>query len=93
MATGIEEDVNLVRPVSGENDGFFTHLRHEEVTGFADLAFVPDKKPGAPENLLDLAAVDLGVHENLAADFAMFGIDQAFRRMKTGIHYVAPEPA
>ena len=68
--------MNFPGPVAGENDRFLAHLGDEEISRILDLALVADIKPGARENPLLFFLVDVLVHENFAADFALVHVDK-----------------
>src|SRR3954447_8378104 len=85
VPAGIEQDMNTALEVARENDGLLAHAGDEVVTGIGDLASVPDEQPGAREDLLLLARVDLLAHEDFAANDATLQIDQALhRRIRPG---------
>ena len=68
MTTTIDIGVDLLILAPGENDGGFAHKRLNEITGFLDLRFVPQKQPGLTENGLLLQGINTGVGPATAAD-------------------------
>src|SRR5947207_9890580 len=81
--------MNAALKVAREDDGLLAHAGDEIVTGIWNLAFVPDEQPGASEDLLLLALVDLLAHEDFTADDAMLQIDQVLHRRIRAGHCVA----
>src|SRR4029077_19149905 len=77
VPAGVEEDVDLPRAVAAEDDRLLPHGGHEVVAGMGDLALVTEEQPRAGEDSLQLLPVDLVAHEDLAADDAMFDVDEA----------------
>src|SRR5579883_610522 len=89
VPAGIEQDVNPALQVAGKDDGLLAHAGDEVVTRMGDLALVPNEQPGAREDMLLLALVDLLAHEDLTADDAVLQVDQVpHRRIRAG-HSVA----
>src|SRR5260370_13505254 len=68
MRAGIEEHVDLSRPVTAQDHRFVAHRRYEEIAGVRDLALMPDKEPRAGEHPLQFLAVNLVVDKDLATD-------------------------
>ena len=60
--------MDLAGAVAAQDDRLLAHAGDEEIAGVRDLAFVPDKQPGAGEQPLLLLRVDLVVDKDLAAD-------------------------
>src|SRR5215831_5531990 len=78
VAAGIEEDMDLARPVAAQDHRLLTHRGYEEIAGVRDLALMPDKEPAPGEHPLQLLAVDLVIDKDLSADLARREIHEIF---------------
>ena len=77
MPAGIEEYVNPPRFVAAQDHRLRAHARGEIIAGARDLAFVPDKQPGAREQFFEFLGEDAVIDKDFAADDAALGIDEA----------------
>ncbi len=62
---------------AAQDDRLLAHARDDEIAGVGDLALVPDEKPGAGKDALQLLGVDRLVDEDFAADRPRPQIDEA----------------
>src|SRR5207248_3147910 len=76
MTAGIEEDVDLTRPVAAQDHRFLAHRLDEEIAGVPDLALMPDKEPGPGKNPLQFFSIDLVIDKDLAADLPGARVDE-----------------
>jgi hypothetical protein len=81
MPARVQEHADLPRTVATEDHRLLAHRRAEIVARLRDLALVADEEPGAGEDALELLAVDLVAHEDLAADDAALDVDQASSKL------------
>src|SRR5437660_8640330 len=58
VAAGVQEHVELLSAIAGQDDRLLPHTRHEIIPRLGDLALVAHKQPGAGEDLLLLLLVD-----------------------------------
>jgi hypothetical protein len=82
--------VDLPLLVADQDHRFAAHPRGEEVTRIGDLALMPDKQPGASEELFEFLGKNPVIDEDLAADNAALGIDQPIGRVHRITHSRAP---
>ena len=75
VSARVEEDVDLVLAVAGEDDGLLAHARDEVVAGLADLVDEADEEPASGEDAFEFDVVEVGVDEDLAADEAALLVD------------------
>ena len=75
VPAGVQQHVDPVLRIPGDDDRFVPHAGEKEIAGLGDLALMAHQEPRAREDLLQLGSVDVLVDEDLAADSAPVQID------------------
>src|SRR5712691_10244484 len=79
VPAGVQDHVDPLPLIAGEDDRLLAHAGDEVVAGPGDLALVADEEPGAGEDALLLLREDFVVDEELAAHDSALHVDQRAR--------------